>query len=561
MVTNAKSYNEDGSVVYADAERIRKMVSNFMSKNNPAYKDPNYVAVPTPLPGDDAVNTPQVAGTPKPDSREASDQPRKTTVTISLKNRKASIAAASPGAIDDAAEDTPAPAGDFAGKTFQQAQEQLISELIYRTVDDFQIFHPFVNLPPRSLTAYYQTIKKPVSLTALRKKTKGQHGREKPTGVSDFKTWDAMEDEVSWVWKNARTFNEDGSEISDLATQFEEYFKERLALAKQQVEGPQQPKITLKGRPKPVLHLGAKPSPAPSSTPGVTVDNDALARQKQAVHAGINGHGTPSQRPSLPPSRSASQVPAATPMKRTQSSHISPPPVAATVATVPATAVKPEKSVAPPPSVQSARVQSSAPEVRPPSQPATSMAPPAPRLPSGSPLPNGTHTSSHPAQVPLYLPGPTTFVDTFTRTKPVAEALMPNLTITTHPQVLDVPKPYRLDVPPSSRFTQQSLTVLLPASHYYLQIAPTISPQILSGRQYKIFVTVNGLRTMASTKQFSNGDINGIGTTKNVYDAVLMLGVNRIEVEVVAATGARGGGATTALETEKVSIFVDLMRR
>lgn len=542
MVANAKAYNEDGSIVYADAERIRKMVSNFMSKNNPAYKDPNYIAVPTPIPGDDA------SATPRPSTRQVSEQPRKPTVTISLKNRKTSVAAPSPSATDDATRgNTPAPTSDFIAKTFQQAQEQIVNELILHTEHDVQIFQPFVNLPSRTLTDYYQVIKKPVSLTALKKRTKGQHGREKPTGISDFKNWDAFEEEVSYIWANARTYNEDGSDMFNLAGEFERYFKERLALAKQQVEGPQQPKITLKGRPKPVLHLGAKSSPAPPSTPGVTIDNDALARQKQSVQAGMNGHqNSLPQRPSLPPSRSASQLPATTPMKRTQSGQASSPLIAAT-------AVKSEKSVVPSPSLPNARLQSAAPEARHPSQPAISMPPPAPRVPSGSPHPS--QIPLHTTQTPIYVPAPTTFIDNFSRTKPVVDALLPNLTITTHPQ-LKLPKPFRLDIPPSESFTHQSLTVQMPAAYHYIQIVPTVSPHLMSGRQYKLFVTVNGARLMAASRPFLNSDINGGTATKQVYETGLLRGVNRIDVEIVASAG-RGG---TALETEKLSIFANLMR-
>ena len=50
MVQNAKDYNDSRSEVFADAERIRKALSNFMPKHNPAYADPDYRAVPTPIP-------------------------------------------------------------------------------------------------------------------------------------------------------------------------------------------------------------------------------------------------------------------------------------------------------------------------------------------------------------------------------------------------------------------------------------------------------------------------------------------------------------------------------
>lgn len=84
-----------------------------------------------------------------------------------------------------------------------------------------EIFTPFVNLPSRKLEDYYKYIKTPMSLKGVQKKTKGQHGREPPTGVSDFKTWDSFEQCVSLIWKNARDYNEDGSDMYQLASDFE----------------------------------------------------------------------------------------------------------------------------------------------------------------------------------------------------------------------------------------------------------------------------------------------------------------------------------------------------
>lgn len=134
---------------------------------------------------------------------------------------------------------------------------------------------------------------------------------------------------------------------------------------------------------------------------------------------------------------------------------------------------------------------------------------------------------------------------------------MPNLTIATPPQ-MNLPKPFKLEIPPSSKFTQQSLTVTLPSTHYYIQITPTVAPHLLSARQYKLFVTVNGVRLMASNKPFlDSSEMNGVsGGVKQVYETSLLHGVNRIEVEIVAATGGRGG----PLEMEKVNVFANLMR-
>lgn len=559
-----------------------------MTEHNPAYKDPNYVPFPTPIPEGLASYTPPETKTPRRDASE----PRKPTVTLSLKNRKSSVAADSPSATEPAI-GTPVPSGDFAGRSFQQAQEQIVNELLTYTEDtesvtsflnliisattdhilSLLIYGPFINLPSRSLTEYYKTIKKPMSLSAIKKKVTGKHGREDPTGVSDFKSWDNFEDEVSLIWNNAKLFNEDGSEIFVLAEDFEQHFKERLALAKEQVEGPQQPKITLKSRPKPVLHLGSKGSPAPAATSGVTIDTEALARQKQAVQTGLNGHANAAeQRPSLPHSRSESLIPGATPVKAPSPSLI------------PAS-VKAEKSGVPSPALANARLPSTAPEAARPAT-ATSMLPPAARIASGSPRPAAAaHAPFQTPQIPSFVPAPTTFLDNFTRKTPVADALLPNVSITSHPQ-LPLPKPFKLDVAPSSSYTHQSLTVSLAPSHYWVQIAPTVSQQLLLSKQYKLFVTVNGVRLMATNRGYVNGEMNGSATTRQVYDAQLLPGVNRIEVEIAAvnaaataaagaakivhgANGVSGGSETekaaekttrVPLETEKVTVFANLLR-
>lgn len=50
MVGNAKSFNQKSSMVFSDAEKIRKALVAFMTRNNPAYKNKDYVAAPTPVP-------------------------------------------------------------------------------------------------------------------------------------------------------------------------------------------------------------------------------------------------------------------------------------------------------------------------------------------------------------------------------------------------------------------------------------------------------------------------------------------------------------------------------
>lgn len=60
-----------------------------------------------------------------------------------------------------------------------------------------------------------------MSLTAIKKKVQGVVGRDAPTGHTLFKSWDAFENAMSLVWKNARIYNEDGSELYNLSLELE----------------------------------------------------------------------------------------------------------------------------------------------------------------------------------------------------------------------------------------------------------------------------------------------------------------------------------------------------
>jgi hypothetical protein len=51
MVKNAKDYYPRTSQIFEDAERVRKAVSNYMTKTNPAYRSvANYSSQPIPVP-------------------------------------------------------------------------------------------------------------------------------------------------------------------------------------------------------------------------------------------------------------------------------------------------------------------------------------------------------------------------------------------------------------------------------------------------------------------------------------------------------------------------------
>lgn len=244
MIQNAKEFNVPKSEIYEDAERIRKLVYNFMKVHNPAYsQDPNYTSFPTPISEtklhltNNAHRVEAVKEEPK--SRDGSVKPRPSTAPKASEppsERKSSVAASSAreeGNHEDEDENM-----DFTGKSFQDAQHMIIAELIRHTDEEYvkiaipcedysdvrrglEIFTPFVNLPSRRLEDYYKTIKHPVSLKGVQKRIQGIHGRAPPTGITDFKTWDAFADEISFIWRNAREFNQDGSEMYNLAGEFE----------------------------------------------------------------------------------------------------------------------------------------------------------------------------------------------------------------------------------------------------------------------------------------------------------------------------------------------------
>jgi hypothetical protein len=129
MISNAKEFNEKGSIIYDDAERLRKALSNYMTKNNPAYKTPGFVCLPTPLPGDvkeeDAVEEdedaegeldPEVEVVPLPKKR---GRPPKSSQANVL--RQSSTPALSESQSNGA---------NYAGLTFQEAQEKILADMI-----------------------------------------------------------------------------------------------------------------------------------------------------------------------------------------------------------------------------------------------------------------------------------------------------------------------------------------------------------------------------------------------------------------------------------------------
>lgn len=310
----------------------------------------------------------------------------------------------------------------------------------------------------------------------------------------------------------------------------QEHFQDILKQAKDKVEGPSGPKLKIVGpKPKVMLNLSQHRE---SPVPGTSIDHDALARQKQSVQAGVNGRQAQNQ-PTPPTNGLVRSASDARPGSSTNSG--SPPAQAA---------IKGESR-----STQSPAPHMAAPAV----QPMTNgmMPPPTLRPSSGSPFPNAQTYNGYAHQPP-----PTVLAPTQLRNYPLADALLADVRIATHPH-LKVPVPFSLSIPPHATLSHQSTTITLPSSHYFVQISPTISKQLSAGQPYKVFVTVNGTRLTQRDTVF---DAAGTERRTHVYEGSLAQGVNRVEVEVAAAAMGREDGSARGLEVEKTTVFVNLMR-
>jgi len=152
------------------------------------------------------------------------------------------------------------------------------------------------------------------------------------------------------------------------------------------------------------------------------------------------------------------------------------------------------------------------------------------------------------------------------------EALVPKVTLNTHP-ALNLPKPWTVDVPANKLKTNYSCTIPLPPNYSYLQVIPHV-PMALTNRMYRLFVTVNGNKTFEVNRIPVTAGINGNSSQPGmeggkkkgepVYEAKLMVGVNRIEVEIVAEKDRKGKPESKdpkeQIDIEKCTIFLHLTR-
>jgi hypothetical protein len=132
--------------------------------------------------------------------------------------------------------------------------------------------------------------------------------------------------------------------------------------------------------------------------------------------------------------------------------------------------------------------------------------------------------------------------------------MITNLSLATHPG-LNISRHFRMDIPPSDTVTHQSLTINLPSTHYYLQVKPALTPSILD-RQHRMFITcgsrLNALPLIPG---------HPIDPRNSLYEARLHPGVNRLEIELVAALpkGAKPINGRD-YEIEKITVFANLIK-
>lgn len=149
MISNAKEYNQKGSEIYDDAERIRKALSNFMTKNNPAYKKPGYVAFPTPIPADDPTDERE----DEDEDAEGSEEDAEGEVDMetfnpapATKRQRGRLPRGQPSnsvvngqrtsATPTSMTDSQYTTVGFQGLTFQQAQEKLVADMLEHKEDE-----------------------------------------------------------------------------------------------------------------------------------------------------------------------------------------------------------------------------------------------------------------------------------------------------------------------------------------------------------------------------------------------------------------------------------------
>lgn len=149
--------------------------------------------------------------------------------------------------------------------------------------------------------------------------------------------------------------------------------------------------------------------------------------------------------------------------------------------------------------------------------------------------------------------------------------MIPRIKLNTHPGV-DMPKPWSVNILANKQKTTHSATLVVPPTNTYIQIVPSV-PIALTGRMYRLFVSVNGQKTLEVSRAPFTAGPNGASPDPNFengkkkgephFVGKLVGGVNRIEVEIVAEKERKdqpeSSNPKDQLDVEKCTIFLHLM--
>jgi hypothetical protein len=144
----------------------------------------------------------------------------------------------------------------------------------------------------------------------------------------------------------------------------------------------------------------------------------------------------------------------------------------------------------------------------------------------------------------------------------LSDALITNLHIRGHPNVpIDNDKRFNIRIPADPVYAQHSITVHVPNNQYKLQIIPVIAPLEQQNRAYRLFVVCNG-NVLSRSPPFPIPD-DDLAHLQNllVFEANLGLGLNEIQVHIVAALpkGQKLPGGEEC-EVEVFRVVAQLMR-
>ncbi|KAJ5552920.1 hypothetical protein N7494_002298 [Penicillium frequentans] len=129
-------------------------------------------------------------------------------------------------------------------------------------------------------------------------------------------------------------------------------------------------------------------------------------------------------------------------------------------------------------------------------------------------------------------------------------ALIRNVQILTHPS-LSLKEDFRLDIPPSSTLSQQTITISLSPSHHLLTVRPTLTASTAQ-RQVKV------VAMMGTQRLHATGDASTLA-----YDIQLHPGTTKVDLEAIAgpARGApKSGPPGSEVDYERITIFFNLLR-